>query len=115
MMPIFPDIENERSMIYVDNLCEFLKQIVDKEEDGIFYPQNKEYVSTKKIIQEMATSMNKKIFFVKIFNPVLKILSKKINYINKIFGNKVYDKRMSGDFSYCIVDFKESIRRSIEQ
>lgn len=113
ILPIFPDIDNERSMIYIDNLCEFLKQIIDKELNGIFYPQNKEYVSTKNIIKQMATSMNKKIFFVKIFNPLLKLLSKKINYINKIFGNKVYDKSISGDFNYCIVDFEESIRRSI--
>lgn len=74
--PIFPDIENNRSMIYIDNLCEFLKQIIDKEEKGIFYPQNKEYVSTKSIIQEMAEQMNKKIYFTKLFNPLLKLLSK---------------------------------------
>jgi len=111
--PIFPEIENERSMIYIENLCEFLKQVVDKEKTGIFYPQNKEYVSTKDIIKEKAKVMKKKIFFIKIFNPLLKVCSKKINYINKIFGNKVYEKTMSEDFSYCIVDFKESIRRSI--
>lgn len=113
LSPVFPNIENERSMIYIDNLCEFLKQVIDKEETGIFYPQNKEYVSTKEIIKEMAKCMNKKIFCIKLFNPLLKILSKKINYINKIFGNKVYDKSLSGDFSYCVVDFEESIRRSI--
>ena len=111
--PIFPNINNERSMIYIDNLCEFLKQIIDREEKGIFYPQNNEYISTKDIVTTMAKCMNKKIFCIKIFNPLLKMLSKKINYINKIFGNKVYDKKISGDFSYCKVDFEESIRRSI--
>ena len=60
--PIFPNIDNERSMIYIDNLCEFLKQVIDKENTGIFYPQNKEYVSTKCIIKTMAKSMNKKYF-----------------------------------------------------
>ena len=111
--PIFPDIENERSMIYIDNLCEFLKQVIDKEETGIFYPQNKEYATTKNIIKTMANVMEKKVFYIRIFNPLLKVLSKKINYINKIFGNKVYDKKLSGDFSYCVVNFEESIRRSI--
>lgn len=113
ILPIFPDVDNERSMIYIDNLCEFLKQVIDKEESGVVYPQNKEYVSTKSIIQEMAKCMNKKVFCIKIFNPLLKLLSKRVNYINKIFGNKIYDKELSGDFSYCLVDFKESIRRSI--
>lgn len=113
LSPIFPNIYNERSMIYIDNLCEFLKQTIDKEETGIFYPQNKEYASTKEIIKEMAKCMNKKVFCIKLFNPLLKLLSKKINYINKIFGNKVYDKKISGDFNYCVVNFEESIRRSI--
>ena len=113
LSPIFPNINNERSMIYIDNLCEFLKQIIDQEKTGVFYPQNKEYISTKEIIKEMAKCMNKKVFCIKAFNPILKLLSTKINYINKIFGNKVYDKKLSGDFSYCVVDFEESIRRSI--
>ncbi len=113
--PIFPNIENNRSMIYIENLCEFLKQIIDKEETGVFYPQNNEYVSTKNIIKTMPECMGRKVFFTKIFNPILKLLSRKINYINKIFGNKVYNKELSGDFSYCVVDFKESIRRSVKE
>lgn len=109
ILPIFPDIENNRSMIYIDNLVECIKQNIDNENSGVIYPQNREYVSTKSIIEAMAKAMNKKMHFVKIFNPILKLLSKKINYINKIFGNKVYDKSLSGDFSYCVVDFETSI------
>lgn len=111
--PIFPNIDNERSMIYIDNLCEFVKQSIDNEYSGRFYPQNKEYVSTKNIIKAMAKAKNKNILCIKLFNPILKLLSKKINYINKIFGNKVYRKEISGNFDYCVVDFEESIRRSI--
>lgn len=109
ILPIFPDIENNRSMIYIDNLVECIKQNIDNENSGVIYPQNREYVSTKSIIEAMAKAMNKKMHFVKIFNPILKLLSKKINYINKIFGNKAYDKSLSGDFSYCVVDFETSI------
>lgn len=111
--PIFPDIDNKRSMIYIDNLCEFLKQAIDKELSGIFYPQNKEYISTKDIIKIMAIEMNKKIYFIKFLNPIIKLFSKRINYINKVFGNKVYSKELSLNFEYIVVDTKESIRRSI--
>ena len=113
MSPIFPDIENKRSMIYIDNLCEFFKQCIDREYAGIYYPQNKEYLSTKLIIKIMSESMNKKMHFTKLFNPIIKMLSKKINIINKVFGSKVYEKEISGDFSYCIVETEDSIRRSI--
>lgn len=111
--PIFPDIQNERSMIYIDNLCEFIKQAIDKEKSGTFYPQNKEYISTKQIIEVMAETMNKKMHFVKLFNPILKLLAKKMNLINKVFGTKVYEKELSENFEYIVVDNKESIRRSV--
>lgn len=109
----FPNINNHRSMIYIDNLCEFFKQSIENNVSGIFYPQNKEYLSTTRIIEIMAESMNRKIWFTKLFNPILKLLSKKVNIINKVFGSKVYKKEMSGDFSYCVVDTEESVRRSI--
>lgn len=111
--PIFPNIENQRSMIYIDNLCEFFRQIIEKQKNGVFYPQNREYISTKQIIRVMAKGMNKKVYFTKLFNPILKLLSRKINIINKVFGNKVYDKELTNDFSYIVVENEESIRRSI--
>ena len=112
--PIFPNIENQRSMIYIDNLCEFVKQVIDGESYGIFYPQNSEYISTKAIIKILSEKYNRKIYFIKLFNPIIKLLSKKVNIINKVFGNKIYSKEISGNFSYCIVSTEESIRRCIE-
>lgn len=113
LSPIFPNIENKRSMIYIDNLCEFFKQVIDNQAKGTFYPQNKEYISTKQIIEIMANSQGKKIHFIKLFNPLIKLLSKRVNIINKVFGSKIYAKELSGDFSYVIVENDESIRRSI--
>lgn len=111
--PIFPDICNQRSMIFVNNLCEFLRLVIDKKVTGIFYPQNKEYVSTSDIIRVMASAMNKKVKLVKIFNPSLNIMSNKINVINKIFGSKVYDQTLPPSFDYCVVDFENSIKISM--
>lgn len=50
-MPIFPDYYNKRSMIYIGNLCEFVKQCVDKEKRGLFFPQNASYVTTSSMAQ----------------------------------------------------------------
>lgn len=113
LSPIFPDIENKRSMIYIDNLCEFFKQIIDEQKRGTFYPQNRDYISTKQIIKVMSETMNKKMHFVKIFNPMIKLFAEKIGLINKVFGSKIYDKDLSGDFSYIVVENEESIRRSV--
>ena len=110
--PIFPDIENHRSMIFIDNLCEFFKNVIDHESSGIFYPQNREYVSTKEIMKILAEQQGKKIHFIKIFNPIIKVLSRYIHMINKVFGNKVYSKELSENFDYIVVENEESIRRS---
>lgn len=111
--PIFPDISNQRSMIFIDNLCEFLRIVIDEERSGVFFPQNKEYASTKDIINLMAINMGKKVYFTKMFNPVIGILSKKVSIINKVLGNKAYDKQIAPDFDYCVVDFETSIKISM--
>lgn len=113
LSPIFPDIDNKRSMIYIDNLCEFFNQIIKKKCSGVFYPQNREYISTKEIIKILAEEQGKKVHFTKIFNWIIKLLSKKINYINKVFGNKTYSKELEPNFNYIVVENENSIRRSV--
>ena len=110
---IFPDIKNERSMIYIDNLCEFFSKIIELQCSGVFYPQNREYLSTKHIIEILAETQKKKIHFTKAFNWIIKLLSKKVNYINKVFGNKTYNQSSMPKFDYIVVENDESIRRSI--
>ena len=44
-LPFFPNVKNQRSMLYVGNLCKLIAEVILREKDGIFYPQNKEYVS----------------------------------------------------------------------
>lgn len=114
--PIFPSLKNKRSMIYIDNLCEFIRLLVENESEGIFFPQNKEYVETRHVVQVVAKCMGKKVWLVGMCNSLIRFFSKYIGTINKVLGNKIYDKRISNHFEYkyCVVDFEESIRKSIE-
>jgi len=111
-IPVFPDIDNERSMLHIDNLCEFIKVMVDYEETGLYFPQNKEYVKTSELVKTIAEVHGKKIIMTKLFNPVLRLMfGIGIGIVNKVFGNLVYEKSMS-DYdkaNYRIRDFKESI------
>lgn len=90
--PIFPDIKNKRSMIYIDNLCEFVKQIIDDESSGLFFPQNDEYTCTSDMVREIAEAHGKKIHMTKLFNPLLRVL--KVSTVNKVFGDLVYEKEI---------------------
>ena len=108
---IFPDIDNERSMLHIDNLCEFVKVLIDNEESGLFFLQNKEYVKTTDMIRLIAEKQGKKIILTKVFNPILKLMSRKVSFLNKVFGNIVYDQSMSNydKANYRIRDLKNSI------
>jgi nucleoside-diphosphate-sugar epimerase len=112
---VFPDFKNKRSMIYIDNLCVFIELCMENQISGIVYPQNTEYVSTKDIIAQAAVCMCKKIYFTKVFNPLINILSREIQVVNKVFGTKIYDASLSPNREqYNIYTFEESIRRYCE-
>ncbi|MGP3778024.1 NAD-dependent epimerase/dehydratase family protein [Halanaerobium saccharolyticum] len=108
--PLFPDVNNKRSMLYIDNLSEFIRLLIDNEESGVFHPQNKDYVNTSNMVKLISEANKSPIHLTSIFNPVLKILSSKVNIINKVFGNLVYEKEMSEyKEEYRVANFKESI------
>lgn len=108
--PIFPDIENQRSMLHIDNLSEFIRLMIENEEKGIYFPQNEEYVKTSEMVRVIASSNKKKIMLIQIFNRVIIRLSKKNNFINKVFGSLVYDKELSQyKKNYNVIKFLESI------
>ena len=116
-LPIFPDVENERSMLYIENLCEFLCQVMISGEGGVFWPQNAEYTRTSDMVRMIAEVSGHKISVSKVWNWVVglvsKIPGKPAGLANKAFGNLSYEKSMSQyDFEYQIVDLKESIKRT---
>lgn len=90
LSPVFPDIINQRSMIYIGNLCEFIKAVVDEEKDGLFFPQNYEYVSTGKMVKCITDIHGKRIRLTRIFGIILGILPFEV--IKKAFGNLTYEK-----------------------
>lgn len=112
-LPMFPDINNQRSMLYIDNLSEFIRLLIDKEESGLFFPQNKEYVKTSDMVKLIAKAHGKNIKMTGLFNPILILMGKKINLINKVFGNLVYEKSMSiYKANYHVSNLQESIELS---
>lgn len=113
--PIFPTLKNQRSMLFLGNLMEFIKLMIDNEENGIFLPQNEEYVSSYELVKMISEINNHKIHFTSIFNPFIKMLSKQV-YVNKVFGNLIIDKSLSTyKENYCKYDFKESIEITEER
>ena len=110
-LPIFPDIDNERSMLHIDNLSEFLRLVIKNEDKGLFFPQNKEYVKTSDMVREIAYAHGRNIYLTKAFNTILKSLVSRINIVNKVFGNLVYEQKISEyNQTYQLKDLEQSIK-----
>lgn len=113
--PIFPDVINERSMIHIDNLCEFLCLLILSGKSGIFFPQNEKFVQTSVLVKEVANVAGHNMLLTKLLNPFVwlagRIPGKISALVNKAFGSIVYDLEISEDFAgkYRVRDFKESI------
>lgn len=94
-IPVFPNLKNERSMIHIDNLCEFIHLLIKNNEKGLFFPQNKTYINTSNMVKTIAEANGKKIKLTTLANPILYVLSKKVSILNKAFGSLTYEKHMS--------------------
>ena len=111
--PLFPKLDNQRSMIYVENLMEFIRQMIDREASGVYWVQNKDYVNTSELVKAIAAAHSRKVKLIPGFNGVIKLVSKFSHTIRKASSSLVYDKKISSyDFDYNICSFEESIRRT---
>ena len=112
-LKFFPYVKNERSMLYVGNLVEFVRLMIEIEEQGIFWPQNAEYSNTSELVKMIGAANGRKIHLIKGFGWLLKIMSVFTGLVNKAFGNLSYDAEMSNyKTEYRKFSLEESIKES---
>lgn len=112
-LPVFPVVNNQRSMLYIGNLMEFVRLMVENEEQGIFWPQNAEYSNTTELVQLIAQAHGKKIVIVPGFTWALKLLSHVTGLVNKAFGSLSFDLNMSKyRQDYRKISLAESIQKT---
>jgi glycosyltransferase involved in cell wall biosynthesis len=117
-------------MLYIDNLCEFLRLLIaaaesgdavlgngkpGKTASGIYCPQNAQYVNTSQLVAQIRSANGKKMHLVPGFSGLLGLLAKRVKVFAKVFGSLTYAQEMSayeelGD--YQIIDFTDSVRLS---
>lgn len=113
-LPIFPKVKNNRSMIYIDNLSEFVKLLIDNSEEGLFFPQNNEYSNTSYLVKLIGQSMNKKVRLFIGLGWLIKLSSLVIKKLTKAFGSLCYDMKLSEyKQNYALSSLEESIKESV--
>lgn len=112
--PLFADYKSQRSMIFIDNLCEFIRKCIDEKLCGTFCPQDECYIKTSQMVKLVAQLNGKNIRLTKIFNPFITLaLKMKFNTITKVFGSLVYESDLCPP--YKRVDFETAIRKTEEK
>lgn len=112
---IFPQVNNQRSMIYIDNLCEFIFQLIENNDRGIFHPQDCNFVNTSQMVKQIGLANQKNIYLSSLLGKFIKIGISKNKNLKKIFGNLYYSDELSNyrDNKYQIIPFEKAIN-SIE-
>jgi UDP-glucose 4-epimerase len=111
--PLFPQLRNERSMIHIDNLCEFLKYCIDKGENGIFFPQNRAYMQTSQMARVIAGKLGRRVFFSRLAGFAVRLTIPFLSLTKKAFGTLIYRDTELHDYCYCIRDNDDSVADSV--
>ncbi len=94
----FGGVQNERSMVFIDNLVELINKIIDMEATGIFVAGDAEPISTTELMTFIRSSMNKRRGLVSIpamGQKLLKALTPKL--FNRLFGSFVIHNQKTNE------------------
>lgn len=98
LCPIFPLIENQRSVLYINNLCKLMESYINQNKRGILHPRDIEKRSTYEMVREIAKNKGKHIYFVSFLRPVILIIKSFPNClgtkIKKAFGDLYYSDEL---------------------
>lgn len=112
--PIFPAIDNERSMVYIDHLTDIVEHIINNKLSGTFLINNPENFKTLDVVNKIANIQGKRIYESKFAGLIVKVFGNKFSVSRKMFGTVFYqlkDTEISG-FKYNEISFEETISKS---
>lgn len=109
--PVFPAYHNKRSMLYIDNLSEFVKRVIELELSGTFHPDNKDLADTVEIVKVFARQNAHRIHIWKWLNVFVYLCSPFFKSINKMFADYYFtDDLKNVGFEYEMVSLEKSFQ-----
>lgn len=89
IMPIFPLVYNNRSMLYIDNFCLSLLKVIDRSMDGVIIIQNSYVMCTSSLVSQIRKVLNKKTYESRVMGFFIKNLLF-FRFFKKVFGSLYY-------------------------
>jgi len=115
-LPVFPKVNNQRSMLYIETLCAFVERLIESGKGGLYFPQNREYVNTTAMVSAVARCHGRKLLVIPGFGWLIRLAESRVGVVGKVFGTLTYDMDMSKAFADAgQISFEETIRRTEDE
>ncbi len=115
-LPIIPRayMEARQSFIYIDNLSECVRLIIENHLNGAFCPQDDEIPNANELMEAIANGLGKRYRDSRFLGLCMQLVSF-IPLVNKAFGGISYSRNLSKmtGFNYVVVPFKEGMKRTV--
>ena len=115
-LPVIPcAYENvKQSFIYIDNLSELVRLVIEKNKAGVFCPQDDKSVSANELLRTITDGIGRKYRSSWLLGFGVRLLHF-IPLVNKAYGGVEYSKTLSDieGMDYVVVPFEEGMRRTV--
>ena len=116
LLPLIPRAyENvKQSFIYIDNLCELVRLLIEQRKSGAFCPQDEKAVCANELLEAISKGMDIKYRSSRLLGYLLQKVSF-IPLVNKAYGGIEYAHSLSDieGLDYVVVPFEEGMRRTV--
>ena len=103
----------KQSMIYIDNLCEAIRGLIEDEKGGVFCPQDPIAFSAVELVRLIALAEGRKKHFSRFLGAFVGVF-RWLPVVRKIYGGIEYSPKLSEQGrNYCVVGPEEGINRTI--
>lgn len=115
-LPIVPKAyENVRqSFIYIDNLTELVRLIIERRQSGAFCPQDDKAINANELLEYLALGVGKKYRDSRLLGWMMKVF-KFLPLVKKAYGGVEYAKSLSGikEMKYVVVPIEAGMKRTV--
>lgn len=115
-LPIVPKAYNnvKQSFIYIDNLTELVRLIIENNLNGAFCPQDDKAINANELLKYLAYGIGKKYRDSRLLGYGIKILNF-LSVVKKAYGGVEYAKGLSTikGINYVVVPIKEGLKRTV--
>jgi UDP-glucose 4-epimerase len=116
MLPVIPRVylDARQSFIYIDNLCECIRLIVENKLGGVFCPQDDEIPNANRLLKVISEGIGKKYRTSSFLGWCLHFVSF-IPLVKKAYGGISYARDLSEmpNLNYVITPFEEGMKKTV--